>query len=76
MSGASKLALCFNPRQMYQFIDGIWKDIQIVIRDPVGATSSDEEPFTFKNVKDSFLFILKDLGHFGTDLSLGEAINM
>jgi hypothetical protein len=32
MSGASKLALAFNPKQFYQAIDGLWKDISLVIR--------------------------------------------
>jgi hypothetical protein len=26
MKVTSKLALAFNPRQWYQFLDGIWKD--------------------------------------------------
>ena len=32
MSTASKLALAFNPKQWYQFIDGLWKDITLFIK--------------------------------------------
>lgn len=70
MSGASKLALAFNPRQMYQALDGIWKDISLYIRKPDG-----EHSFTAQNLKDSFFWIYKDLAHFGNKKSLAELIN-
>ena len=70
MSGASKIALVFNPRQMYQNIDGIWKDISLMIRKP-----DNEYSFTAKNMKDSFFWIYKDLIHFGNKKSLGELLN-
>jgi len=76
MAKMSKVALCFNPRQAYQFIDGIWKDISLVIRKPTGATSGDKEPFTKDNITKSYLWILKDLVNFSQRLSMGEAINM
>lgn len=49
MSGASKMALAFNPRQLYQALDGLWKDISLVIRKPDGDTS-----FTKDNMIDAF----------------------
>jgi hypothetical protein len=70
MSGASKIALVFNPRQMYQNLDGIWKDISLMIRKP-----DNEYSFTAKNMKDSFFWIYKDLIHFGNKKSLGELLN-
>lgn len=76
MAKMSKVALCFNPRQAYQFIDGIWKNISLVIRKPTGATSGDKEPFTKDNITKSYLWILKDLVNFSPRLSMGEAINM
>ena len=77
MSTASKLVLCFNPTQAYQFIDGIWKDVSLMWRKPTGNTSdTSKEPFDKKNLTESFLWILKDLKHFGPNISMGEAFNM
>ena len=70
MGIASKLALAFNPRQLYQALDGIWKDISLYIRKPDGEYS-----FTGKNLKDSFFWIYKDLAHFGDKKSMAELIN-
>ena len=70
MSGASKLALAFNPRQLYQAIDGLWKDVSLIIRKPDGDTS-----FTKDNMKDAFFWIYKDLMHFGDTKSMAELIN-
>jgi len=33
MKWSSRLALAFNPKQMYQFIDGMWKDIMLFTKD-------------------------------------------
>ena len=71
MSAASKLALAFNPHQYYQMIDGLWKDISLVIRKPDGSTS-----FTKENMKNSFKFVAKDMLHFGNKSTLCEWINM
>lgn len=71
MAITSKMALAFNPRQLYQMLDGIWKDIALVWRKPDGETS-----FTKKNMMDSFFWIYKEnLSHFGDTKSLGELIN-
>lgn len=70
MSGASKLALAFNPRQLYQALDGLWKDISLIIRKPDGEYS-----FTAKNLKDAFFWIYNDLRHFGNNKSMGELLN-
>lgn len=70
MSGASKLALAFNPRQLYQAIDGLWKDISLIIRKPDGDTS-----FTKDNMQDAFFWIYKDMMHFGDTKSMAELIN-
>lgn len=56
MSVASHLALAFNPRQLYQNIEGMWKDISLVIRKPDGT-----ERFTFSNMRDSFLSTLPEM---------------
>lgn len=70
MQITSKLALAFNPRQLYQVLDGIWKDISLVWRKPDGDTS-----FTKKNMMDSFFWIFADLKNFGDEKSMGELIN-
>lgn len=73
-STASKLALAFNPIQLYQTIDGLWKDIMLCIQrpdmNPDGVTA-----FSVKNMKDSFFWIVKDVGHFSDKPTLGEAFN-
>ena len=70
MGAASKLALAFNPRQLYQALDGIWKDISLYIRKPDGETS-----FTANNLKNAFFWIYKDLANFGDTKSKAELIN-
>ena len=70
MGAASKLALAFNPRQLYQAIDGMWKDISLIIRKPDG-----EDSFTKENMKESFIWAYNDLCHFGDNKSLAELIN-
>ena len=70
MSTASKLALAFNPRQWYQFIDGLWKDIQIYIR------STGDTPFTKEGLLIGWKTVFSDLvGHFGNSFSLSELLN-
>jgi hypothetical protein len=32
MRGTSIMALAFNPKQLYQGIDGLWKDCRIVFQ--------------------------------------------
>lgn len=70
MQVTSKLALAFNPRQLYQVLDGIWKDISLVIRN-----KGLDNAFTKKNMMDSFFWIMDDLRHFGDNKSMGELIN-
>ena len=71
MQLTSKLALAFNPRQLYQLLDGIWKDVAIVWRNKHDGST----PFTKKNMLDSFFWIFNDLRHVGDEKSLGELIN-
>ena len=73
-SAASKLALAFNPIQLYQTIDGIWKDIMLCIQKP-DMNPDGISAFSKENMTDSFFWIIKDIWHFGDKPSLGEAIN-
>ena len=71
MSGASKLALAFNPQQLYQNLEGIWKDISLVIRKPDGT-----EAFTSKHMKDAFMWVYSSITHnFGDKKSLARLLN-
>ena len=70
MKGASKLALAFNPRQLYQLLDGIWKDFMLVIKKPDGT-----EAFSAKNFKDSFFWVYKELAHHSNTKSLARTLN-
>lgn len=71
MSGASKLALAFNPRMLYQNLEGIWKDISLVIRKPDGT-----EAFTAQHMKDAFMWIYSDFTHnWGDKKSLAQVLN-
>lgn len=67
---ASKFALAFSPAQLYQHLEGFWKDISLVIRKPDGETS-----FTKKNMIDAYFFAYKDLVHYGNGNSLTELLN-
>lgn len=68
MKNTSILALAFNPKQLYQIIDGLWKDIKLIWQ-------YDDEAFSFKNFKDSFFWIIQDVAKPSGELSLGEALN-
>lgn len=70
MSITSKLALAFSPKQLYQHIEGIWKDISLIYRKPDGT-----EAFTFKNMKDAWLYAYSEMFHYGNGRSKAELIN-
>lgn len=71
MQFASRLTLAFAPVQFtYQLLDGIWKDISLIIRKPDGQNA-----FTFKNMKDAYLFAMKDLFKSGNGKSKSELLN-
>ena len=71
MRVASFMTLAFNPHQLYQIIDGLWKDVRLVITKP-----GDKETFSLKNFKDAFMWVIEDSisSKFGKP-SLGEALN-
>lgn len=70
MAAASWLALAFNPRQLYQGIEGIWKDVSLFIRKPDGTYN-----FSFGNLKDSFLSTLPEIIDMSQGISKWEALN-
>lgn len=72
MKATSVMALAFNPKQLYQCIDGLWKDCRIVFQN---AHSEGDKNLTQKNFKDSFFWIIKDIADFNGEMSLGEALN-
>lgn len=69
-SFASKMALAFTPVQLYQGLDGIWKDISLVIRKPDGGTAFNKE-----NVIAAYKFICKDYFHYSNVKSISELMN-
>lgn len=70
MRFASSLALGFNPRQLYQGIEGMWKDMSLLIRKPDGTDN-----FTFSNLRDSFLSTLPELINFKGGRTKWQALN-
>ena len=72
MKGTSILALAFNPKQLYQIIDGLWKDIRLIVQN---AHREGDVNMSFKNFKDSFFWIIQDVAKFNGELSIGEALN-
>lgn len=52
----SKLALGLSPHQLYQVLDGIWKDASLIFKKPDGNMS-----FTKENMTDSFFDVYKDI---------------
>ena len=71
MSTASKLALAFNPRQWYQFLDGLWKDCQLYFRN----APEEETPFTREGLMNGWKLAMSDLAHFGNNFTMGELLN-
>ena len=68
MQATSIMALAFNPKQLYQIIDGLWKDIRLVM-------TNTGEAFTFQNFKDAFFWIIQDIANFNGNLTVGEGLN-
>lgn len=71
MKWASRLSLAFNPKQAYQFIDGLWKDIMLFIKQPDGTLA-----FSKENLTAAWKFAMSDLFHIGDKLSLQQTLNM
>lgn len=71
MKFASYLALAFNPRQIYQFLEGIWKDIMLIQR----SLAREDESFTFEHLFDSFLSTLPEMIHYTNGRTKWEALN-
>lgn len=70
MSVASKMALGFNPVQLYQNIEHLFKSISLVIRKPDGT-----DAFTLKNMTESIMYTYQDLARFGNGKSKSELLN-
>lgn len=67
MKWASRLALAYNIRQTYQFLDGIWQDIKLVIK---------YKEFTRENLFWAWKFVMSDLfTKYGDKKSLPELLN-
>ena len=70
MGITSKLALAYNPRQLYQIGDGLWKDVQIYFR-----THPDENtPFTKEGLIKALGLVTKDI-RFGNNFTTSELLN-
>lgn len=70
MGLASKTALAFSPVQTYQHLDGIWKDISLVIRKPDGGLA-----FTKENMTKAYKYAIADAIHYGNTKSMLELLN-
>lgn len=75
MGVASALALGFAPRQLYQNIEGIWKGIGLVLRNPTGMTLDGKKQFNRKDFMDSFFNTYLELKNFGNRRSKLELLN-
>ena len=75
MSVASTLALGFAPRQLYQNLEGIWKGIGLVLRNPTGNTLDGVRQFNKKDFIDSFFNTYAELKNFGNSRSKLELLN-
>ena len=70
MSITSKLALAFSPAQLYQHIEGFWKDLSLVFRKPDGTSA-----FSLKNMLDAWISAYAEMFHYGNGKSKMELIN-
>ena len=75
MGMASKMALGFSPRQMYQGVEGIWKGIGLILRNPTGMTLDGIHQFNKDDFIKSFFNTMQELGHFGNRRSKLELLN-
>lgn len=72
MSTASKLSLAFNPKQWYQFVDGLWKDITLFFK----YYNDDDNPFTREGlIRGWKKVITEDLAHLGNNFTMSELLN-
>ena len=72
MSTASKLSLAFNPKQWYQFVDGLWKDITLFFK----YYNDNDNPFTREGlIKGWKKVITEDLAHLGNNFTMSELLN-
>lgn len=68
---ASFMALAFRPVQWIgQKLQGLWNDISLIIRKPDGT-----QAFTFKNMKDAFVEVEKEMMHFSDDPTKLQLMN-
>ena len=68
---ASKFTLAFSPVQaLYQPLQGLWTDINLMIRKPDGKNS-----FTFNNFKNALKLVYSDLSHYSDKPTLCSALN-
>lgn len=71
MSMVSKLTLGFSPIQgVYQMLDGLWKDISIAWRKPMG-----EQSFGFKEFSKAYLNILTEFRYGTAGQTVPELLN-
>ena len=75
MHTASIQALGFAPRQMYQIVEGLWKDIGLIFRQPDGTEINGQKHFEFQHLRDSFFNTFRELTHFGNRRSKLELLN-
>lgn len=69
MMSASKIALAFDPHQLYQNIDGFWKAVSLCIRKPDGSLA-----FTQSHFRQAYKDLLGDVIHFGDSKTKGELL--
>jgi len=68
MKWASRLSLAYNVRQTYQFLDGIWQDIKLIVKYP---------EFTKENLFWAWKYVMGDLfTKHGDEKSIPELLNM
>lgn len=73
---ASFAILAFSPVQaIYQSLQGLWNDIRLILMKPDIIEKHGKSAFTFKNMKESFIEVYKDLGHFGNSPTMCSLIN-
>ena len=72
MGVASKLALAFNPRQLYQAVEGIFKDISLAWRT---MDTDDDQKFTLGQLTESFFSTLPEMVTFKSGRTKWEALN-
>lgn len=73
-STVSTLVLGFNPAQFYQYLQGLWNDIKLIIADP-SITADGKKVFTVANMRKASIITFRDIFKSSNTVTVSSALN-